>query len=134
VSRRSVKKAQNAQKRDRVFAWLVGRLGTRTPSYRARLQAVKNAAWAWRQAIYFLSLCDRSTQVEAMARLRGHFRTAGQDLQARFGPAVDGLAHVIAGGRFDNTASDEIDTASNQPPPDRPVPARVVGRLNQARV
>jgi hypothetical protein len=88
---------------DRAFAWLVGRLGIPTGHYRARLQAVKNAAYAWRQAIYFLSLCDHAAQAEALARLRGHLQAADQDLQARFGPAVDGLAHVIAGGRFDNT-------------------------------
>jgi hypothetical protein len=88
---------------DRAFAWLIGQLGIQRDSHHARLHAVKNAAYAWRQAIYFLSLCDHSTQAQALTRLRGHLLGAGEDLQASFGPAVDGLAHVIAGGRFDNT-------------------------------
>jgi hypothetical protein len=87
---------------DRAFTWLIGRLAIHTDSRNARLQAVKNAAYAWRQAIYFLSLCDHSTQTEALTRLRGHLQVAGEDLRARFGPAVDGLAHVVAGRRFDN--------------------------------
>lgn len=72
----------------------------RPPSWRAQLQAVKNAAYAWRQAIYFLSLCQTPAQAEALARLRGEVQAAGEDFQFRFGPAVDGLAHVIAGGCF----------------------------------
>lgn len=88
---------------DRAFGWLAGRLGIRPDNHHARLQAVKNAAYAWRQAIYFLSLCDHDAQAEGLARLRGHFRAASEDLQSRFGPAVDGLAHVIADGRFDSS-------------------------------
>lgn len=88
---------------DRAFAWLMGRLGIHTGNRHVRLQAVKNAAYAWRQAVYFLSLCDHRAQTEALAQLRGHLQAAGEDLQAGFGPAVDGLAHVIAGGRFDNS-------------------------------
>ncbi|HEX7163923.1 MAG TPA: hypothetical protein VF223_22125 [Trebonia sp.] len=81
----------------------MGRLGIHTGNRHVRLQAVKNAAYAWRQAVYFLSLCDHRAQTEALAQLRGHLQAAGEDLQAGFGPAVDGLAHVIAGGRFDNS-------------------------------
>jgi len=88
---------------DRAFAWLVGRLGIHPDNQHAGLQAVKNAAYAWRQAIYFLSLSDHGAQAEGLAQLRGHFQAASEDLQARFGPAIDGLAHVIAGGRFDNS-------------------------------
>jgi hypothetical protein len=88
---------------DCAFAWLVGRLGIHPDNQHARLQAVKNAAYAWRQAIYFLSLCDHGAQAEALAQLRGRLQTASEDLQARFGPAIDGLGHVIAGGRFDKS-------------------------------
>jgi hypothetical protein len=58
---------------------------------------------AWRQAIYFLSLCPTPAQTQALDRLRDHIRTAGDTFQARFRPAADGLAHTIAGGRFDTT-------------------------------
>jgi hypothetical protein len=88
---------------DRAFAWVVCRFLQRPGDWHASLQAVKNAAYAWRQAIYYLSLCDQGVQVEALERLRSHLQAADDDLQGRFAPAVDGLAHVIAGGRFDET-------------------------------
>jgi hypothetical protein len=81
---------------DRAFAWLVRRLRQQPDDWHARLQAVKNAAYAWRQAIYFLSLCEEAAQAEALARLR-----AASDGLTGFAPAVDGLAHVMGGGQFD---------------------------------
>ena len=87
---------------DRTFAWLTRSLQQRPPTWRPQLQAVKNAAYAWRQAIYFLSLCPPPAQAQALARLRTQVQAAGdEDFQARFQPVIDGLAHVIAGGRFD---------------------------------
>jgi hypothetical protein len=85
----------------RAFAWLLHRLRQHPASWKAQLQAVKNAAYAWRQAIYFLSLCEAPAQTEAVARLRDQVRATGEEFQSRFGPVVDGLAHVVAGGRFD---------------------------------
>jgi len=91
---------------DRTFAWLTRSLQQRRPTWRAQLQAVKNAAYAWRQAIYFLSLCPPPVQAQALARLRGQVQAAGnEELQARFQPVIDGLAHVLAGGRFDADGS-----------------------------
>jgi len=64
------------------------------------------AAYAWRQAIYFLSLCPPPVQAGALARLRSQVQAAGdEDFQARFRPVIDGLAHVVAGGRFDADGS-----------------------------
>jgi hypothetical protein len=85
---------------DRALAWAVHRLRPQPHDGHARLQAVKSSAYAWRQAIYYLSLCDQPIQLQAHARLREYLQTADDDLQARFSPAVDGLAHIIAGGRF----------------------------------
>lgn len=84
------------------FGRLVSWLQQESPAWRAQLQAVKNAAYAWRQAIYYLSLCPPSAQAEALTRLRSQIHAAGdQDFQARVRPVADGLAFVIAGGRFD---------------------------------
>lgn len=63
------------------------------------MQTIKNAAYAWRQAIFFLSFCDQVAQRESMARL--HDRAAV--LGPRFAPAVDGLEAVIDGSRFDGS-------------------------------
>ena len=71
---------------DRSFAWLARTLQQRRPTWRAQLQAVKNAAYAWRQALYFLSLCPPDTHAEALARLRTKAQAAGAGFQARFGP------------------------------------------------
>lgn len=88
----------------RAFAWLTRCLLQWQPTWRAQIQTVKNAAYAWRQAIFFLSLCPAPAQAEAAARLRAQVQDSGdEDFQARFRPAVDGLAHVIAGGRFDTS-------------------------------
>ncbi len=48
--------------------------------------------------MFFLSFCDEQRQRDAVARLRQRVTDAG--IWDRFGPAVNGLAHVVAGGRF----------------------------------
>jgi len=83
---------------DRILDWLVRRQTRPGPDRHAALQMIKNTAYAWRQAVFFLSLCDEQTQHAAMARLRQQVVDAG--IQGRFAPAVEGLAHVVAGGRF----------------------------------
>jgi hypothetical protein len=85
---------------DRALTWVVTRLQHQPDDWHASLQAVKNAAYAWRQAIYYLSFCNHDAQQVALAQLRALVEAAGDDQLARFGPAVDGLALVIAGGRF----------------------------------
>ena len=86
----------------RTLACTVRWLAQDQPAWRPRLHAVKNAACAWRQAIFFLSLCPQPVQADAVARLRDQIEATGnEDFKARFQPAVDGLAHIIAGGRFD---------------------------------
>jgi hypothetical protein len=84
----------------RALAWAVSRLRHQPDNWHASLQAVKNAAYAWRQAIYYLSFCDQHAQQDALTDLKSHVQAAGDDLLARFGPAVDGLALVITGDRF----------------------------------
>jgi hypothetical protein len=88
---------------DRAFTWAVRRQQQPSDPWRARLQAVKNAAYAWRQAIFFLSLCGDSDQAEVFARLRRLVDASAGDFAARFRPAVDGLDHVISGDRFDDS-------------------------------
>jgi len=83
---------------DRTFSWLVRRQTRRAPGWPAQLQMIKNVAYAWRQAIFYLSFCPVETQVAAVARVAEATESAG--LTGRFGPAVDGLAHVVTGSRF----------------------------------
>jgi len=58
---------------------------------------VKNAAYAWRQGIYFLSLCARQEQ----ERIVGDIRAAAPDQPAGLQPALDELGYSISGGVFD---------------------------------
>ncbi|MGA8118064.1 MAG: hypothetical protein WCA46_30900 [Actinocatenispora sp.] len=83
---------------ERILDWVVRRQTQPGPDRYAALQMIKNTAYAWRQAVFFLSLCDDRTQRAAVERLRR--QVADAELQDRFSPAVDGLAHVLAGGRF----------------------------------
>ncbi|WNV88229.1 hypothetical protein [Umezawaea sp. Da 62-37] len=82
----------------RTFAWVVRRLSQPTDSHHAALIQVKNAAYAWRQAIFLLGFCEPDARLERVAELsRTIHATAGA---RRFAPVADGLAHVVGGGRF----------------------------------
>ncbi|MEV7549373.1 hypothetical protein AB0N89_07100 [Amycolatopsis sp. NPDC089917] len=79
----------------RSLGWALRRAAVPTTDRHAALTAVKNAAYAWRQGIFFLSFCDTEKQRTVVDELRP--QPAGTDL----GPAVDGLAAIVAGYRFD---------------------------------
>lgn len=81
-----------------VFTSVVRRLAMRVSDRHEGLQRIKNVAYAWRQAIFFLSFCTPADQQGAVDRLGELVTEAGLD--DRFGPAVTGLAHAVAGGRF----------------------------------
>ncbi|MDA3646230.1 hypothetical protein LZ318_29250 [Saccharopolyspora indica] len=87
----------------RTFDWVVARLRQQPGlDHHAALIQVKNAAYAWRQAIFLLGFCDPQEQQAQLSRLDEAVRDAGL---TRFTPAVDGLVHVLGGGRFDETGT-----------------------------
>jgi len=63
---------------------------------RARLRAVKNAAYAWRHGLFFASFSEPSFQRQLVGRLGE--RASGDRALERL---VAGLHHVVEGGRFD---------------------------------
>ena len=78
-----------------IFAFVRKRHAQVAPHWKARLQMVKNTAYAWRQAIYFLSLTDEATQralVTAFAR-----EVEG----SRLSPVAQGTLRIVDGARFD---------------------------------
>ncbi len=87
-----------AELAERVFSWMLRAHAHLPDQHHAALQAVKNIAYGWRQAIYLLSFCDEPSQASAVRRLHDA-TTTGNASQLR--PVVDGLSHVLAGGRFD---------------------------------
>ncbi|MEV6909276.1 hypothetical protein [Amycolatopsis sp. NPDC051071] len=78
----------------RSLGWALHRTAVPTTDPHAALVAAKNAAYAWRQGIFFLSFCDTETQRTTVDSLRPLLTGTG------LGPAVDGLAAVVAGYRF----------------------------------
>lgn len=87
---------------ERALGWAVRRMAVPVPHRHAALVAVKNAAYAWRQGIFFLSFCDAGTQRATVEALRPMLTGT------RLRRAVDGLASVVAGDRFgpDGTVGD----------------------------
>jgi hypothetical protein len=79
---------------DRALRWAVRRMAGPVPHRHAALIAVKNAAYAWRQGIFFLSFCDAGTQRATVDALRPLLTGT------RLRRAVNGLASVVAGNRF----------------------------------
>jgi hypothetical protein len=81
----------------RCFAWICDRLQQMPPIYRARLQMVKNAAYAWRQMVFFLSL-EPEEVARAFARwAEEHLSARPAPVQARLYPALRGLVRALDG-------------------------------------
>jgi hypothetical protein len=78
----------------RTFGWILRRLAQPADHPHAALIQVKNAAYAWRQALFLLSFCDLAVQFEHAERLAGEVQ--GTVLT----PAVEGLLQVLRGKRF----------------------------------
>ncbi|QQQ73425.1 hypothetical protein IOD16_19150 [Saccharothrix sp. 6-C] len=81
------------------FDWIVRRQAQRTDDRHAALIQVKNAAYAWRQALFLLSFCEPAVRSAHAERLADE--TRGTVLE----PAVEGLLHVLRGGRFTATGT-----------------------------
>lgn len=83
----------------RALTWVVRRLAQRVDHRHAALIQVKDAACAWRQALFLLSFCEPAVQRSHARRL--HEQACGTRLE----PAVEGLLHVLGGGRFTPTGA-----------------------------
>jgi len=79
------------------FDRICRRLQEKTDAWGARLRAVKNSAYAWRQMVFFLSLLPDG-EVEAFLSWAGD-RLAGQrtGFRERFQPALRGLSMAARG-------------------------------------
>ena len=93
------------------FTWLCRRLQFRSDEiWHAKLLALKNAAYAWRQMVFYLSFLSREEQAAfvewagaALSRHRPAFRT-------RFSPALEGLQRAVDGG----AGRDVAETAASE--------------------
>ena len=85
------------------FGWIVKEQTTRYDSWRSQLQMLKNTAYAFRQALFFLSFVDTNTQRQAIDGLRSRAGSESDEWRARFAAVIDGLDAVLDGGQFDTT-------------------------------
>jgi hypothetical protein len=65
------------------------------------LRTVKDTAYAWRHTLFYLSFAELSEQSAFVAHTSDEIAAQPPHVRARLAPAVAGLAHVAAGGRFD---------------------------------
>ncbi len=64
------------------------------------LPTIKDAAYAWRHMIFYLSLADAADRAGFLDWTRAQLHAQPSHVQRRLQPAVDGLAHILAGGEF----------------------------------
>jgi len=93
----------------RTFTWICRRERTRVKDWHAQLTRVKNAAYAWRQMIFFLAHLDAPAVAAFIAFAEAHLKAQGSEVETRLRPALTGLSMVASGGRF---GSDGIDAAT----------------------
>lgn len=86
----------------RSLSFVVARQNRPAADFRARLQMIKNTAYAWRQAIFFLSLMEPDRQSHILTQLQTDIDSRDDDWKVIFQPALDGLWHIYQGGRFDH--------------------------------
>jgi hypothetical protein len=79
------------------YLWVCWRLREKVDAWQPRLRAVKNAAYAWRQMIFFLAVAPAGTVESFLSSAGGWLRAEKPDFQARFRPALEGLTRAARG-------------------------------------
>jgi hypothetical protein len=64
------------------------------------LSTIKDAAYAWRQLLFYLSMSGPDDQAAFVESGRKQIRSQPEHVQVRLGPVIAGLAHVTTGGVF----------------------------------
>jgi hypothetical protein len=76
----------------RCFEWICVQLQVVVDHRHARLIQIKNSACAWRQMVFFLSLCEAQDIGAFMAWSKAHLEAQGDEFRRLFLPALSGLA------------------------------------------
>ncbi|WP_245974493.1 transcriptional regulator [Thermomonospora umbrina] len=63
---------------------------------------IKDAAYAWRQTLFFLSLCGLKEQIGVTAWIQDELDRQPDHVVDRLDPVVTGLRHVLVGGSLDD--------------------------------
>jgi hypothetical protein len=91
----------------RCFDWICRRLRQTKGHWKSRLQAVKNAAYAWRQMVFFLTVAPEGTVESFLAKARERLSQQPETFQMRLAPALAGLARAARGLPVEAAASPE---------------------------
>jgi hypothetical protein len=81
----------------RCFVWVCRRHQQKMDQWKSRLRLVKNTAYAWRQMVFFLALRPSSDVQEFLGWAEEHLGKQAEAFQARFRPALAGLARAAQG-------------------------------------
>ena len=87
----------------KVFDWIVDRHRRMPKDFLPRLRVIKNTAYAWRQALFFLSFAPEDHQRRALAHLQARLTTSDEASKARLAPVAAGLSLILDGRTFDAT-------------------------------
>ena len=87
---------------EQTFTWILRQLQIGSGGHHAQLIRLKNAAYAWRQLVFYLSFVDDAPDFVVWARQQ-LVRTRG-NFPLRFAPALHGLEVALAGARSDAPA------------------------------
>jgi hypothetical protein len=82
---------------DHCFEWMCRRLQQKTTPWKARLRTVKNAAYSWRQMIFFLSLLPAESVAEFLCWADEYLDRQLPAFERAFRPAVEGLRSAVNG-------------------------------------
>jgi integrase len=90
---------------ERCFTWICRSLQQKRDPWKAKLQAVKNGAYAFRQMVFFLALLPREETERFLAWAEEHFGEQRADFRDRFDQALAGLRLAVSGGTTAATGS-----------------------------
>jgi hypothetical protein len=86
----------------RCLQWICKRLQMKADKGHARLIMLKNAAYAWRQMIFFLSLRDHREVDDFLQWAEVHLGKQTEAFRSCFRPALKGLALAASGKRIED--------------------------------
>jgi hypothetical protein len=81
----------------RCFKWVCRSQQQKIEGWQARLQMIKNTAYAWRQMVFFLSLLLGDVVWKFFAWASEHLTEQDEAFQKRFAPALNGLMRAAQG-------------------------------------
>lgn len=87
---------------EKCFHWPVNRVQVKSDSYHAKLIALKNSIYAWRQMVFFLSLLDSEEQQKIVAVFQEFLAKQPVEFQIRFSPVISRLVKAINCERVDD--------------------------------